>query len=74
VEATTYYDASTYKRHAKKPTYPMDLGIGKKAAESLEKKASYQQVAEPLKPGERDLTYTIDSFGNVWSVQKNLLQ
>lgn len=53
----------------------MDLGIDKKAAESLEKKA-YRQVpvAEPLKPGERDLTYTIDSFGNVWSVQKNLLQ
>jgi len=25
-EPKTYYDASTYKRHAAKPTYAMDLG------------------------------------------------
>jgi len=72
---TYYYDADTYKRHAKKPSYGMDLGAGRKRTAATDVYTAPKMAASYAGPTtarqaaagrEVDMTFATDAFGHVF--------
>ena len=68
-EASTYYDHSTYKQHAKSytPTYHMDVSQGHESKPIL--KAPTKPAATKKGGHSRDIEYIVDGYGHVHTIE-----
>ena len=84
--ATTYYDHSTYKQHAKSytPTYHKEMSQGQKRKSTRKAPATTSAQASPKlatlpkakaakkESTSRDIEYIVDGYGHVHTIEHSL--